>query len=86
MQAGAAAEGTRFRNPPQEDAVNTPNPFFPLAAPAVVDAMQAPRFRHAVPVALEGARLRLDSGSHRSAAGPARSASEPGAPEPERAP
>ena len=75
-----------FRNPPQDDAVNTPNSPFALAAPAVVDTMQTPRCGHAVAVELEDAKLRLDSGSHRSTVCPALYASEHGAPEPGHAP
>ena len=85
MQAGAAAGGMLFRNPPQDDAVNTPNPPFARAAPAIVDTMQAPRFGHAVAVELEGAKLQLDSASHRSTVCPALYASEHSAPDPEHA-
>ena len=86
MQAGAAAGGMLFRNPPQDDAVNTPNPPFALAAPAVVDTMQTPRCGHAVAVELDGARPQSGSGSERSTVCPALYASEHGAPEPGHAP
>jgi hypothetical protein len=86
MQAGAAAGGMLLRNPPQVDAVNTQNPPFTRAAPAIVDTMQAPRFGHTVAVELEDAKPQLDSGSHPATVCPALYASERSAPEPEHAP